>query len=188
MRWRGYWTDWPTGSVFNCRNPPGSDPNYNHRTGLAFRITHAFMSIFKMWAIWRFCAVLQVAQERHELEYKRRQFFLDEIKDMTSTLKDLRSANPPSLQPKNSHMTRLQERSTAHSHDYTKREFMLQNSDYPPPAYHKPSTPAQPQYALPPYPPSLNTMLPAHHSQQSPATASRSNASIFTPRAYHQRY
>ena len=31
MRWRGYWTNWPTGTVFNCRNPPESDPNYNHQ-------------------------------------------------------------------------------------------------------------------------------------------------------------
>ena len=28
IRLRGYWTNWPNGSIFNCRNPPESDPNY----------------------------------------------------------------------------------------------------------------------------------------------------------------
>ena len=28
IRRRGYWTNWSNGSVFNCRNPPESDPSY----------------------------------------------------------------------------------------------------------------------------------------------------------------
>mmetsp|Transcript_13421 Transcript_13421/g.25659 ORF Transcript_13421/g.25659 Transcript_13421/m.25659 type:complete len:314 (+) Transcript_13421:212-1153(+) len=121
----------------------------------------------------------QVAHERQDLENKRRQFFLNEIKDMTSTLKHLRSASSPEQPRKQAYRPGMIASSPMMP---TTRELLYETPSVGNDHAHDREPMPQAQYTTPQY--KAQHMLPAHtySEYRSPAP------SLFTPHGYNQRY